>query len=203
MKLVIYMRFIDLKSLILKDFQRCKSFGAGGGILVNAIFNARFCSLFCFRILSYLRSKKGVIYKILFQIFKMWYLFCQRTSGIQIGLGADIGGGLGFTHYSCIVIHPQTKIGENCTILQGVTIGRNDFDVSGVPTIGNHVIIYAGAKIFGNIRIGNNVVIGANAVVSKDIPDNCIVAGVPAKILYKGDVRFRFSADKQKFFGWE
>ena len=55
--------------------------------------------------------------------------------------------------------------------------------VGGAPTIGDNCIIYPGAKIFGKITIGNNVVIGANAVVNKDVPDNAIVAGVPARII--------------------
>ena len=53
----------------------------------------------------------------------------------------------------------------------------------GTPTIGDNCIIYPGAKIFGKITIGNNVVIGANAVVNKDVPDNAVVAGVPARII--------------------
>lgn len=64
---------------------------------------------------------------------------------------------------------------------QGVTIGyTNDQDC---PTIGNNVTIYCGAKVLGNITIGNNVIIAANAVVVKDVEDNCVVGGVPAKII--------------------
>lgn len=74
----------------------------------------------------------------------------------------------------------QVKIGKNATIYQDVTIGQNN---NKYPTIGNNVTIYAGAKIIGDIRIGNNVVIGANAVVNKNVPDNCVVAGIPAKII--------------------
>lgn len=51
------------------------------------------------------------------------------------------------------------------------------------PTIGDNVVVYAGAKIIGGVHIGNNVIIGANAVVTKDVPDNCVVAGVPARII--------------------
>ena len=69
-------------------------------------------------------------------------------------------------------------------MLQGVTIGevrRNG--KSFVPIIGNNVVIFAGAKIIGDVKIGNNVVVGANAVVNHDVPDNAIVAGVPVKVL--------------------
>lgn len=85
-------------------------------------------------------------------------------------------GGMG------IVIHGKSKIGSRVILGQGITIGRQ-LDPSGVPVIGNDVYISAGARILGDIKIGNNVIIGANSVVLKDIPDNSIVAGVPAKLI--------------------
>lgn len=86
---------------------------------------------------------------------------------------------------SC-VIHSRAKIGERVIIGQNTTIGRS-LDPEDIPTIGNDVYISAGARIVGNIKIGNNVIIGANAVVCKDIDDNSIVAGVPARIIRKID----------------
>lgn len=83
-------------------------------------------------------------------------------------------------HYNCIVINGNAKIGKNFTIRHGVTV----YDVNGkTPIIGDNVTVGAGAKIIGGIKIGNNVVIGANAVVNKDVPDNCVVVGVPARIV--------------------
>ncbi|MEZ9421679.1 serine O-acetyltransferase [Vibrio breoganii] len=81
-----------------------------------------------------------------------------------------------------VVIHSKSIIGERVIIGQNVTIGRK-LDPEGVPTIGDDVYIAAGSRLLGNIRIGNNVIIGANSVVINDIPDNCIVAGAPAKII--------------------
>ena len=74
-------------------------------------------------------------------------------------------------------------IGKNCTIFQGVTIGSIRGIKGGVPTIGDNVIIFAGAKIIGNVKIGNNTVIGANAVVTHNIPDNSVAVGIPAKVI--------------------
>ena len=89
-----------------------------------------------------------------------------------------------FPHPIGIVIAEQAKLGKNCVIFQNVTIGGKTINgKNGFPTIGNDVTIYAGACIIGDVKVGNNVEIGANAVVTKDVPDNCIVAGVPAKII--------------------
>jgi len=80
------------------------------------------------------------------------------------------------------VIHERAVIGMHCLIGQGVTIGGKSKQYE-VPRIGDYVYISAGARIIGNVKIGNNVIVGANAVVTKDVPDNCMVAGVPAKVI--------------------
>lgn len=95
----------------------------------------------------------------------------------DIGKGTMLGyGGIG------VVIHKKARIGENCLISQQVTIGGKQ-GYEQVPNIGNNVDIGAGAKIIGPVKIGDNVTIGANAVVVKDIPDNAIIAGIPARII--------------------
>ncbi|MBW2961523.1 serine O-acetyltransferase [Mesonia aestuariivivens] len=95
----------------------------------------------------------------------------------KIGKGSSFGyGGIG------VVIHKRCVLGKNCLIGTNVTIGgKAPYDK--VPVIGNNVYIATGAKILGPISIGDNVIIGANAVVINDVPDNCTVAGVPAKII--------------------
>lgn len=103
--------------------------------------------------------------------------------GCQIGTGAKLGekvilgyGGLG------IVIHKRSIIGNNVNIGTNVTIGGTSGKFR-VPEIGDNTIISSGAKIIGEIKVGSNCVIGANAVVIKDIPDNCLAVGIPAKII--------------------
>jgi serine O-acetyltransferase len=85
-------------------------------------------------------------------------------------------GGIG------VVLHARCKIGDNVNIGTNVTIGGKSGNYD-VPIIGNNVYIATGAKVLGPIKIGNNVTIGANAVVIKDVADNMVVAGIPAKII--------------------
>ena len=96
----------------------------------------------------------------------------------EIGNGTKLGyGGIG------VVIHHNTKIGCNCMIAQQVTLGGGNSRYPGVPIVGDNVYMAKGSIIMGGITIGNNVIIGANAVVNKPVPDNAVVAGVPARIL--------------------
>lgn len=113
---------------------------------------------------------------------KFLALFAKPLPLLDISSTAEIGGGLIVQHGYGTIIAPR-KIGKNCWVNQGVTIGyTNDDDC---PTLGDNVTVYSGAKILGNVHIGNNVVVGANAVVVKDIEDNCVVGGVPAKVIKK------------------
>jgi serine O-acetyltransferase len=93
----------------------------------------------------------------------------------------------------------KTVIGENCNISQGVTIGQAGREGKQLtPIIGDRVYIGPGAKIFGGIKIGNDVAIGANAVLTKDLPDNAVAVGVPAKIVsYEGSHDFVIFDPKQ------
>jgi len=96
----------------------------------------------------------------------------------SIGKGTRFGyGGMG------VIIHKNAVIGTDCSIGAQVTIGGGNSRYPGVPTIGNNVRISKGAIVFGGFNVGDNVVIGANAVVNKPVPDNAIVAGVPAKVI--------------------
>lgn len=99
----------------------------------------------------------------------------------EIGEGTKLGyGGIG------VVIHWKSKIGKNCKISQNVTIGSR----GPLPEIGDNVFIGPGTKCIGG-KIGSNVIIGANSVVTKEIPDNCVVAGVPAKIISRDIEKYK------------
>lgn len=106
--------------------------------------------------------------------------FLYRWFGLEIQPGANVGGGLYIAHPIGTVIYVES-MGENCTIIAGVTIGlRGTYRF---PRIGNNVFIGAGARILGDIEIGNDAVIGANAVVINDIPAGGTAVGIPAKVI--------------------
>lgn len=91
----------------------------------------------------------------------------------------QIPDGLILPHPYGVVIHSETIIGENTIVMQQVTMGgKSLINPTGAPTLGNNCYVGAGAKILGSVKIGNHVTVGANAVVTKDVPDNCVVVGV-------------------------
>lgn len=125
--------------------------------------------------------------------YKFWSLIMlQLEKDIHFDESAEIGNGLKIIHCVGLVIAPA-KIGDNCTIHQNVTVGHN-YKKNGknfYPVIGNNVTLACGSAVLGPVTIGNNVLIAANAVVVSDVPDNCVVGGVPAKIIGKyGEARF-------------
>lgn len=95
------------------------------------------------------------------------------------------------------MVHARAVVGRNCIIGANVTIGGKSGWYE-VPVIGDNVDISAGVKILGPVRIGNNVIIGANAVVVKDVPDNCVVAGIPARIIKRNINRDDFTKAKYR-----
>lgn len=91
-----------------------------------------------------------------------------------------------FPHPIGIVIHPDVKIGKNCTIFQNVTIGQGKYiekNNTNTPVLGDNVTIYANSVLTNGIKVGNNVTIGAGSIVINDVPDNTTVAGNPARII--------------------
>ena len=111
-------------------------------------------------------------------------------TGIEIHPGAKIGKGLMIDHGMGVVIGETTEIGDNCTLYQGVTLGGTGKDVGKRhPTLGNNVMVGAGAKVLGPFKIGDNTKIAANAVVLEEIPDNCTAVGIPAKIVRREGMR--------------
>lgn len=109
--------------------------------------------------------------------------FAKWLTGIEIHPGAVIGEGLFIDHGMGVVIGETSIIGDNVTLFQGVTLGGTGKEKGKRhPTLGNNIVVGAGAKILGNIKIGDNVLVGANAVVIRDIPSDSTVVGVPGRV---------------------
>ncbi|MFA5177479.1 MAG: serine O-acetyltransferase EpsC [Candidatus Omnitrophota bacterium] len=118
------------------------------------------------------------------------------ATGIEIHPGAKIGKGLFIDHGMGVVIGETAIIGDNVLLYQGVTLGGTGLEQGKRhPTIGNNVVIGAGAKVLGNITIGDNSYIGANAVVIKDVPVNSTVVGVPGRITKQDGKKIDISLD--------
>jgi serine O-acetyltransferase len=122
-----------------------------------------------------LRQHTGWISQLACKTLVFRHRFWSVVTGADIPLNCKIGGGLLIPHPNGIVIHPQATIGVNCLIFQQVTIGARGQE--GLPVIGGHVDVGAGAKILGNLTIGDHARIGANAVVTKSVPTHGIAVG--------------------------
>lgn len=120
--------------------------------------------------------------------------FARHRTGIEIHPGAKIGKGLFIDHGMGVVIGETAEIGDYCTIYHGVTLGGTGKDKGKRhPTIGNNVLIGAGAKILGPFTVGDNAKIGANAVVTAEVEPCTTVVGVPGRAVKRGDQRIRAS----------
>lgn len=121
------------------------------------------------------------------KIFKFLHWLKHRKNCARMGIHIatnSVGPGFHLQHRGFRHLNSNVKIGKNCEILPMVLIGNKKPDCQGQPIIiGDNCYISAGVIILGPVNIGNNVTIAAGAVVNKDIPDNCVVAGIPAKII--------------------
>lgn len=121
----------------------------------------------------------------------------RHFTGIEIHPGAKIGKGLLIDHGMGVVIGETAEIGDNCTIYQGVTLGGTGKDVGKRhPTLGDNVMVGAGAKILGPVKVGSGSKIAANAVVLNAVPENSTAVGIPAKVVRRGGVKVENDMDQ-------
>ncbi len=144
-------------------------------------------------------------YRVAHRLHEKGYYFGARAisqtaraiTGIEIHPGAKIGKGLMIDHGMGVVIGETAEIGDHCTLYQGVTLGGTGKDLGKRhPTLGNNVMVGAGAKVLGPFRIGDNTKIAANAVVLEEIPDQCTAVGIPARVVKKAGVKVEDELDQ-------
>lgn len=167
---------------VKSDLYRCEGRTSIKNFVRMILFNAGFKYMFYTRLTK--NSKNNKITKLI--IFPFSWIVQRHLMykyGINIPYSTNIGLGFKINHFSGIVINSKSKIGNNVTICQGVTIGKQESGKIGCPTIGDSVYIGPGAKVLGNIKIGDNALIGANAVVTSDILENEIVAPEKSKVI--------------------
>lgn len=151
-----------------------------------------------FEVFLYPSFKAILRYRLAHRLYKRKHYFLarwisQRTArktGIEIHPGATIGKGLFIDHGNGVVIGETAIIGDNVTLYQGVTLGGTGKEKGKRhPTIGNNVMISAGAKVLGSFTIGENSKIGAGSVVLSEVPPNATVVGVPGRIVKRDNVK--------------
>ena len=164
----------DFRACFERDPAACTPFGVFEVLLTYSGYHA----LLAYRFIHFLyKLRIPVIPRFLAQIVRFF-------TGVEIHPGAKIGPGFFIDHGMGVVIGETTEIGENGTIYQGVTLGGTGIQRGKRhPTLGDNVVVGAGAKVLGNIEIGNNVKIGAGSVVIHSVPDNATVVGVPGEIV--------------------
>lgn len=124
----------------------------------------------------------GILKNIHLKIYWLIFHIIEILIGVSIPKSAEIGSGLRIYHFGNIFIHKNAKIGRDCILRQGVTIG-NRYNDDMAPIIGNNVELGAYAQVLGNVHIEDNVKIGAMSVVLKDVLANKTVCGNPARVI--------------------
>ena len=143
--------------------------------------------LFLFRLTKYFCYSENKIIRILTIPLLIFYrFFVEWVLSVELPAKTKVGKGLTIFHGQALVVNDKAVIGKNVILRNGVVIGNiilKDGSDSKSPIIGNNVEIGSNACIIGDIKIGNNTKIGAGTIVIKDVPDNCIVVGNPARII--------------------
>ncbi|WOO41447.1 serine O-acetyltransferase [Rubellicoccus peritrichatus] len=177
------MTFKDYKFLVLSDLYRITDNLGIGSLFKHLIYGESFRYNFWMRTCKFSHGKRLLKYT-LHPIARLIYSHYTYKMGISIPFTTDIGSGFYIGHFGGIVVNWRSTIGKNCNISHGVTLGQaNRGRNKGYPIVGDDVYIGPGAKIIGAVKVGNNVAIGANCVVTKDIPDNSVVVGIPGKVI--------------------
>jgi serine O-acetyltransferase len=171
------------RATVLADLWRIEGRASRSALIRQLTRGVSFKYVFWMRACAATRSGPRAS-RVLYPLCRSMYRHYMFKLGISIPYTTSIGPGFYIGHFGGIVVSSGARIGRNCNISQGVTIGAtNRGDRAGAPTIGDRVYIGPGAKVLGGIRVGHDVAIGANAVVIRDVPAHSVVVGVPAEVI--------------------
>lgn len=135
-----------------------------------------------------IEQRSGLAQRLWTRVYWPLFRLVETLTGVSLPKAARIGPGLRIWHFGGIFLHPDTVIGANCTLRQGVTIGNREAG-GPVPVLGDDVDVGAYAQLLGGIRIGNGCKIGALSVVLCDVPDGATAVGSPARIILPAPVQ--------------
>lgn len=170
-------------SLILSDLYRYAGNKRKRSFLRHYFFTPGFKYSAVMRLCGCMKQRMLMRY-LLYPIFKLLLLRYRYKYGIAIPEYTQIGPGFFINRFGNIMVNGDAIIGANCNITHGSMLGQmNRGPNKGSPILGNGVFLAAGCKVIGKIHIGNRAAVGANAVVTKDVPDDAAVGGIPARIL--------------------
>lgn len=154
--------------------------------LSRYLFEAGFKFTFWHRVTRYLYLKKSFLF-FLPRLFLKHYSYKYN---FDISYRAQIGPNLQIAHFGYIIVPSYVVLGKNCRLRPGVVFGKKLTSETNKAVIGDNCDFGVGSKIIGNVEIGDNVTVGANAVITKNIPQDVVVAGIPAKIIkYKKEMK--------------
>jgi serine O-acetyltransferase len=142
---------------------------------IRALLSPGFHAIIVYRFFRFLYRHKIPSQPLRFFVER----FIEITTGISIPASCQIGPGLRIHHFGGIIFHPSVRIGRHCTLYHGVTLGDRG-GYGGAPTLGDNIVVGAGAKVLGAVTIGDNCLIGANSVVDTDVPSDTTAVGNPS-----------------------
>jgi serine O-acetyltransferase len=128
------------------------------------------------------RRKRGVVRWVGDRWYWLAYRVVETLTGVSIPKSVEVGPGLRIYHFGNVFVHADARLGANCTLRQGVTIG-NRHDGGPVPVLEDDVELGAYAQVLGGVRIGRGAKVGAMSVVLTDVPAGATVVGIPAKVV--------------------
>jgi serine O-acetyltransferase len=178
---------------VYSDYRRCRATGDGSWIDI-IFFHQGFWATCIYRLAKAVRSRIQMRALRMIPSFGLRIVekMIEIVTSISLPSECEIGPGLYVGHFGPLILNSQVRIGRNCNLSQGVTIGvAGRGDKRGSPILGDRVYVGPNAILIGKITIGNDAAVGAGAIVTKSVPPGAVVAGNPARILsYKGSFDF-------------